>query len=126
MKNSAENSNSFDEYAANYDAALTEGISVSGENKEYFAAGRIQWLAKQLKALEHTPTSILDFGCGAGSASPYLLELKGCSSICGVDTSIESLAVARLGHGAPNVRFMANAEYKPQEEFELAFCNGVS
>jgi len=125
MKNSAEKLNSFDAYAANYDAALAKGISVSGEDKEYFAAGRIQWLARQLKALEHTPTSILDFGCGAGSATPYLLKLKGCSSILGVDTSTESLAIAELKHGAPNVRYMANAVYQPREEFELAFCNGV-
>ena len=31
----------FDEYADGYDAALTQGLSVSGEDKHYFARGRI-------------------------------------------------------------------------------------
>jgi hypothetical protein len=31
----------FDAYAATYDAALAQGISISGEDKNYFARGRI-------------------------------------------------------------------------------------
>src|SRR4051812_19980524 len=41
----------FDAYAAEYDAALEQGISISGEGKEYFARGRILWLKKVLGAL---------------------------------------------------------------------------
>ena len=31
----------FDKYADDYDAALAEGLSVSGEDKDYFARGRV-------------------------------------------------------------------------------------
>jgi hypothetical protein len=32
----------FDVYAGDYDAALNKGISVSGEDKEFFARGRLE------------------------------------------------------------------------------------
>lgn len=35
----------FDQYAAEYDAALARGLSLPGEDKSYFAEGRIAWLA---------------------------------------------------------------------------------
>ena len=44
----------FDVYATNYDDALAQGLSVSGEDKTYFARGRVQWLRGCLRALSHT------------------------------------------------------------------------
>ena len=38
----------FDEYAENYDAALNQGLAVTGEGKDYFAAARIEWVARCL------------------------------------------------------------------------------
>ena len=39
----------FDIYAEDYDIALARGISVSGEEKDYFARRRIEWLRDCLK-----------------------------------------------------------------------------
>jgi len=33
----------FDDYAGNYDAALNQGLALSGEPKEYFARERVRW-----------------------------------------------------------------------------------
>src|SRR5690349_8425981 len=63
----------FDAYAGEYDAALARGISVSGEDKEFFAQGRVRWLARRLDALKERPKGILDFGCGTGTAAPFLV-----------------------------------------------------
>ena len=41
----------FDAYAADYDAALAQGLAVSGEEKLYFAHGRLAWLAACLQQL---------------------------------------------------------------------------
>jgi hypothetical protein len=41
IHNSSFRNLAFDEYADGYDAALTQGLSVSGEDKHYFARGRI-------------------------------------------------------------------------------------
>jgi len=37
----ASNQAAFDEFAGDYDSALARGISVSGEDKMYFARGRV-------------------------------------------------------------------------------------
>lgn len=85
----------FDEYAEAYDRALAEGLSVSGEDKTYFAQGRTAWLEKCLRPLSARPRAVLDFGCGTGSGVPFLLELPGVESVLGVDVSAKSLKVAR-------------------------------
>jgi SAM-dependent methyltransferase len=115
----------FDEYADNYDAALEEGLSATGENKVYFAKGRIDWLAGRVRALGFTPRSILDFGCGTGSATPYLLGVAGAESSLGVDISPKSLETARRVHGSERARFALVDPAEPNGGFDLAFCNGV-
>ena len=49
---SRQNKATFDAYAAEYDVALARGISVSGEDKSYFARGRIEWLRDCLRSIE--------------------------------------------------------------------------
>src|SRR6185436_14755102 len=60
----------FDGYASEYDAALAQGLSVSGEDKTHFARGRVDWLAKRLAPLQQHPRAVMDFGCGTGSSTP--------------------------------------------------------
>src|SRR5947207_5546033 len=90
----------FDAYAEAYDRALAEGISVSGEEKNYFARGRVLWMARAFRGLHFDPAAILDFGCGTGSSVPFLLELQGVNSLVGVDISAKSLVVARQNFGS--------------------------
>jgi len=118
-------SSEFDAYASDYDAALRQGISVSGEDKEYFAHGRIAWLAHCLTRLGERPQSALDFGCGTGSASPYLLGLVGVNSVTGVDVSAKLLEVAQGSYGTEFTRFILRDQFQPAAELDLAFCNGV-
>ena len=115
----------FDEYAEAYDRALAEGISVSGEDKTFFARGRVAWLERCLRPLSVRPRTVLDFGCGTGSGVPFLLELPGVESVLGVDVSAKSLAVARKNISPERARFLTLAEHQPSGEFDLAFCNGV-
>ena len=81
----------FDAYAADYDAALAQGLAVSGEDKMYFARGRLAWLAACLRQLGEQPATVMDYGCGIGSATPSLFALLGVT--CG----------ARHGYFAPVV-----------------------
>jgi hypothetical protein len=39
----------FDHYALHYEAALARGLVLSGEGKNFFAEGRVTWLAKCLE-----------------------------------------------------------------------------
>jgi len=115
----------FDGYASEYDAALAQGLSVSGEDKTHFARGRVDWLAKCLAPLQQHPRAVMDFGCGTGSSTPYLLGLDGVESLVGVDVSARSLEVARQQHGTQRARFALFADYEPDGRIDLAFCNGV-
>jgi SAM-dependent methyltransferase len=119
------NNPEFDAYAEDYDAALAKGISVSGENKDFFAQGRVQLLEKRLRSLNFTPENILDFGCGTGSSTPFLLGLPGAKRLTGAEVSAGSIRVAERLHGSPSVQFRLIQEYFPKNEFSLAFCNGV-
>ena len=115
----------FDQYADEYDAALDEGISVSGEDKNYFARGRINWLSASLRRLRESPRRFMDYGCGTGSASPFIFEMLDVESIVGVDASLKSLAKANDTYGSYKAHFVHFGEYQPKEEVDIAFCNGV-
>ena len=129
----------FDEYADDYESALGRGLAVSGESADYFAAGRVAWLARRLARRGVRVNSALDFGCGTGSAVPHLLGLPGVGRAVGVDVSARSVEVARARHGdRPGAAFAAidpitasgggggSADgAAPAGAFDLAFCNGV-
>lgn len=115
----------FDSYAHDYDTALNRGLAVSGEDKTFFAKGRILWLSRCLKKLGFAPRSVLDYGCGTGTATPFFIDILGVESVVGVDLSAKSLEVARQTHTGLPVEYKLTSEYSPKEATDLAFCNGV-
>ncbi|SRR6266496_4178326 len=115
----------FDEYAKNYDAALDQGLSATGEGKDYFARHRVVWLSRCLQRLSVRPERIMDYGCGTGSATNFLFELLQPDCVLGVDTSERSLELARQSLGGMRSQFLLNTDYKPDGEIDLAYCNGV-
>ncbi len=125
MSDSPEPSPLFDTYATDYDAALAQGISVSGEGKDFFAQGRTTWLARRLKQLNEHPQTVLDFGCGTGSATPFLLAMPGIKSVVGKDVSPTSIETARRQHGSPRASFQTLQAATPSAQTDLVFCNGV-
>ena len=115
----AGNSTEFDRYAEEYERALDRGISVSGEDKEFFARGRVEILRRHLDAISERPRAILDYGCGTGSATPFFLELLKPERFLGVDISAKSLEVARREHPQANVSFHLFQDYEPRGELQF-------
>lgn len=115
----------FDAYAAEYDVALAQGIRLSGEDKNYFAKGRIAWLAHCLAELGEIPRTAMDFGCGTGSSLPLLSKEFALEWLLGVDPSVESLAIAERDHGGDRIAFARAVEFDRGKQIDLAFCNGV-
>lgn len=115
----------FDTYATTYEDALARGLSISGEDQAYFACKRVEWLARCLQHLPFAPESIMDFGCGTGSAAPLLLSMMRATEIVGVDLSAESLRVAQTTYGTEHIHFQHLDHYHPQQRIDLVFCNGV-
>lgn len=116
---------SFDQFATNYDAELARGLSVSGEGKDYFAAGRIRWLQRRLDELEFRPARVLDFGCGTGGSVRLLLGLRGVQRVTGADISEASLEVARRELAGLSADFRPLSDPSEHGAFDLVFCNGV-
>lgn len=113
----------FDEFGANYDEALHKGISLSGEKKDFFAEGRVRLLSQVLPP--KTVPRVLDYGCGTGSATPFLLRLPGVTQLVGVDVSDRSLDRARQEWQQPAVEFYNLTRLPGLAPFDLVFCNGV-
>jgi len=115
----------FDRYASDYDIALARGISISGENKNYFARRRIEWLRDCLLHLSFPPRQVMDYGCGTGSSSPFILETLAVEHLIGTDESRESLEIAMQSHKSERIQFLLIDAYQPSGELDLVFCNGV-
>ena len=115
----------FDSYADSYDRSLGEALKASGEDREYFARGRVNWLARCLGRMGAQPRHVLDYGCGTGATAPLWFEILGAESVVGVDASLRSLEVARRDHGSERAQFFSVAEYEPAEAADVAYCNGV-
>lgn len=114
----------FDEYAIDYGQTLEKGISVSGEDQIFFARARVKWLHKCLRNYDAAPGLVLDFGCGTGTSTPFLLEPHG-SQLIGIDTSEQSLECARTANNSERSQFMLARDYQPDGTVDFAFCNGV-
>jgi SAM-dependent methyltransferase len=115
----------FDRHANSYDRELEEALSLSGEDREYFARGRGKLLAERLRQIGMVPRHLMDFGCGTGSSTPILLEMLGAESAIGLDTSLRSLDVAKQSYGSERIHFLPVNEYKPAGAVDLVYCNGV-
>jgi trans-aconitate methyltransferase len=115
----------FDRHANSYDRELGEALALSGEDREYFARGRVKQLAERLHQMDLVPGHLMDFGCGTGSTTPILLEMPGAESAIGLDTSLRSLDVATQSYGSERIRFLSVHEYEPAGDLDLAYCNGV-
>lgn len=115
----------FDRYAEEYDRALSYSLSPSGEDKTYFARGRVAWLENRLKRLAARPKLVMDFGCGIGIATPFLLNILHPESLLGVDVSTKSIEIAAKTYSAQQVQFLDFERYQPMQKIDLVFCNGV-
>lgn len=115
----------FDKYADTYDAELNEALAVSGEDKSYFALGRIRSLKRSLQQLREHPRSAIDYGCGLGDTSALLRKIFNLNLVVGLDVSLRSLERARLQHESDSCKFFEFHDYVPQANVDMIYCNGV-
>jgi SAM-dependent methyltransferase len=83
-----------------------QGLSVSGESREFFARGRIAELRRWWSRTGRPePRRIVDYGCGVGDAVPLLAEAFPEAEVTGLDPSGDSIARARASHGGNRLHF---------------------
>jgi SAM-dependent methyltransferase len=111
---------------ASYDTDLNRGLSLSGETKDFFAHGRLAWLARRLASVGGpSPNVILDYGCGGGDTTGLLAQRWPHARVVGVDTSASLIAAAARGPFAGHCDFYRLAETPADLRFDLVYCNGV-
>jgi SAM-dependent methyltransferase len=115
----------FDLHADTYDADLNQALSVSGEDKDYFASRRVRWVAQCLTKSPEKPSHILDYGCGIGDTSKLLQGAFDARRVVGVDISPRSVELAAERNGTATCQFMSFPDYTSLEAIDLAYCNGV-
>ncbi len=84
----------FDGFVSKYRANHTDNVKqVSGVDSDYFS----EYKAKEVMLSENKSqnTVLLDFGCGDGNSSQYLLKYLVPDSYYGIDISFESIKVAQ-------------------------------
>ncbi|HAP70524.1 MAG TPA: hypothetical protein DCR04_12510 [Flavobacteriales bacterium] len=110
--------------AGSYDEMLDEGLSVTGEGKDFYAEGRLYHMRKNLPE-GFQPTRILDFGCGIGETTILLSKTYPDAMVCGFDSSDETIEFAQKHYGSDKIKFYRIASLKDYKDFDLAYVNGV-
>jgi SAM-dependent methyltransferase len=116
----------FDQYAAEYDSALKQGLAVTGESKDFYALKRVEWLAHRLHP--HAPPAhpiIMDYGCGTGDTAPLLHRIFDAHRVIGLDVSDGELAIARTNTANPDVTFATVAGAVADASIDIIYCNGT-
>jgi SAM-dependent methyltransferase len=119
------NGTEFDLHADTYDADLNQALAASGEDKNYFARRRVQWVARCLSILRESPFRILDYGCGIGDTSRLLQAAFQPQRVVGVDISRRSIHLASARNATETCQFMGFEDYTDPQSMDLAYCNGV-
>ncbi|MCC7542541.1 MAG: class I SAM-dependent methyltransferase [Deltaproteobacteria bacterium] len=115
----------FDLHVAEYRRTLDRGLSISGEDGDYFSRGRVTWLARRLSRHAARPRRLLDLGCGDGRTLPALRDALDASDALGVDASAASIEKARRDIGDPRLRFETLEDFRPSADRDLVYCSGV-
>jgi len=115
----------FDRFAVSYEQDLAKSLSVTGEERNFYAQGRIDWTAQCLSRVQFPVRRVLDYGCGDGSNLPMLAARFKTEQALGVDVSSASIARAIQSNSGSGIAFLTVDEWKPDRSFDLAFCNGV-
>ena len=86
----------FDAFAKNYDEALSEGLSLTGEGPLVYAERRIAVTRKLISKHDFKADRILDFGCGTGTSIPLLNVAFSPAELVGIDISSNDSADLRI------------------------------
>jgi trans-aconitate methyltransferase len=115
----------FDRFSASYNKDLAESLVATGESRDFYAQGRIEWTAQCVSRLGLDVRRILDYGCGDGTCAPILAAKLKADRVVGVDVSSASIAEARKSNLTDSVSFLTTDEWDPDGSMDLVYANGV-
>lgn len=110
--------------AEEYDAQLERGLRLTGEDRQYFIRGRLDFLRESMPA-SRSPDRILDFGCGTGETTAALAGCFPAARVTGVDTAGRAIEHAAREHASERVDFRGVDDLGERDGFDLCYVNGV-
>ena len=84
----------FDRFADEYDQVHEKNVAVTGEKPRFFHEYKIKVLGRMVRERGIQPESILDFGSGIGSSTPFFRRYFPSARLASADVSQRSLDVA--------------------------------
>jgi SAM-dependent methyltransferase len=115
----------FDEFVECYEEACQQGLSYTGESRDYFARARVRACAEAIRNQRKEVRSILDYGCGIGHCAPILLEHFPGACVVGLDNSAPTIVEAQRRYEDRRCRFVTSLAAAQSNSFDAAYCNGV-
>lgn len=116
----------FDSHASDYEAQCTQGLAVSGESKDFFARGRVEFLRRSWdRRGRPEPERVIDFGCGVGDVTPILAEAFPRAQVLGLDPSARCVERARTQFASERIAFATMGDAPPGASAQLVHLNGV-
>lgn len=118
----------FDSHADDYEAQLMNGLKVSGEPKEFFACGRLEFLRRWWdREGRPEPLRIIDYGCGVGDVTALLAKVFPDALVEGFDPSPRCVERAIARYASDRVRFDLLREFEAcgSRPADLVHLNGV-
>lgn len=93
----------FDRYAESYRDLHKQSVRMSGEEPDFFAGMKLDFVARSAALTRRGPVDFLDFGCGVGGSLGHIARIAPGSRIKAADISGESVTLAKARY--PNVEF---------------------
>jgi SAM-dependent methyltransferase len=112
----------FDAFVENYEEACSQGLAISGESRDYFSRERVS-ITRRLCNGRRPVRRIVDFGCGLGHTTPYLLDAFPEAMVVGVDTSRGAIMSAQRRYGSAQASF--TTEQCGDATIDLVYTNGT-
>lgn len=115
----------FDEISSNYEKILDHGIFMSGEKSDYFAYNRVDHTAKLDAQFQSNSRKILDYGCGTGGSTKFLIDAFNPDTLLVADSSEMSLQILKEKHNLPQIQTIQLNSNVTKLNCDICYCNGV-
>jgi trans-aconitate methyltransferase len=119
----------FDDFVDDYEERCAEGLSLTGETRDYFARQRVLHTKRLCSGAagdgDRPVARLVDFGCGVGHSTPYLLEAFPHACIIGFDESDAAIRAARERYGSDRAEFASGSLTGQQRPVDVVYSNGT-
>ena len=115
----------FDNASYEYNKQLNQGLYLSGEDGDYFARKRVEFI-KDLGLVTLMQSGVvMEFGCGIGGNVDHLLKEFNPQKLIASDISNKSLQMLKKNYDSKVIETHNSTDFLESGICDFVFCNGV-